>query len=175
MVGWEEGCTIFCELFLLPLVHSSVPLVMTEVEAWKEGEFYQREAWGRGREREWPKWDSGLGLWLSFIIFGGEEAEVLTEWETFQLDFMIDWVLLLDRLVFMTHSLFLSPITSLSLSLPLTASGQPVRFSEWLSPLRLRGLIIRLRLCRPPFPHVTVHSYLLFLSLTDHKHQEAGS
>lgn len=39
-----------------------VPLVMAGVEPWKEGEFYQCEAWGREREREWSKCVCGPDL-----------------------------------------------------------------------------------------------------------------
>lgn len=128
---------------------------MAEVETWKEGEFYLCEAWGR---------ESGLNgslvltcwllcihtlPWLSLWAFWAWEAEEWTERES---SFFLSWFH--DRLDFPLRQAcfyatfsalfpFFSSPPSLSLS---SASGQPVRFSEWLSPLRLRGLVKTVRL-----------------------------
>lgn len=96
----------------------------------------------------------------------------------FYIDFMIDRIFHRDRLVFVSLFLllFLRFLSSVSLSLFLSpASGRPVWFSEWLSPLRLRGLV---KLCAYSlFPRVTgdAHSRLpsTVLLLADPEHREA--
>lgn len=154
---------------------------MTEVETRQEGGFYLCEASGRARS----KCLSGPGLQAVviscavvafinnlFVLAKRTQSRSKNEEVFFFLAF-------LDRLgisliVLISHFL-LSPFLLLSSITLAPASGQPVKVSEWLSALRLRGLIklwLTPRFLASQATH-SVPSHPLWLLLADPEYQEA--